>query len=295
MPDKKLKIVRLALIAFAGAFILEVILIFATGLRDAFTVHQIPADLSALLVGGLAGLLFELFREITDTTAETLRVATEMQESFETLTAKIKYQDEALGMLLKCPQHNVALSQLVKASISENFRNIPLVGVPSYFNFLRSAITHAEGYEGIQRKPLSWFRDTNGGAYLSELKRRNMRNKTRLIIIDKENSAQWQADLQDEDCLKYYWSNTGRVATYWITAEEFLAYFPSWKSAPRDLALYDRQLIISYDEQTRILSFDVLDATSSIVQLFQSIEQLSTQGLPILHELVMPESLTDRT
>jgi hypothetical protein len=297
MPDtdKKFRIVRLALIAFAGALILEVILTFATGLRTAFTVHEIPADLSALLVGALAGLLYELFREITSTTAETLQVANKMQASFETLTAKIKYQDEALGMLLKCPQHNYALSQLVKASISDNFRNIPKVGVPAYFNFLRSAIAHSDRYEGVHRKPLSWFRDTDGGVYLSELKRRNMHNKTRLIIIDKADFAQWEADLKDENCLEYYWSHTGRVATYWITDEDFLANFPSWRSAPEDLALYDRQLIISYDQRAQILSFDVLDLASRTVQLFQSIEQLSKQRLPVLRELVMPEGLTDRT
>jgi hypothetical protein len=119
-----------------------------------------------------------------------------------------------------------------------------------------------------------------------------MSYKTRLIIIDKTYFPQWQADLQDKDCLEYYWNSTGQVTTYWMTAEDFLQSFPKWETVPRDLALYDRQLIISYDEHTRILSFDVLDGTSMIVQLFQSIEQ---QGLPALHELVLPEGLIDRT
>lgn len=286
--------VRLSLVAFIGALILEIILTFATGLKEAFTVREIPTHLAALLVGALAGLVFELFRVIISTTRQTLSVATEMQASFETLTTKIKYQDEALGMLLKCPRHNDVLTRLVKASISDNFRNIPLVGVPSYLDFLRSAIVHSDGYEGIQRKPLSWFRDSGGGAYLNELKHRSMHFKTRLIILDEVDLAQWETDLKDKNCLDYYWRHTGNVSTYWMTAESFLANFPNWQTVPRDLALYDRQLVILYDERTRILSFDVLDSASRIVQLFQSIEQLSTQKLPALHKLDMPEDLSDR-
>jgi hypothetical protein len=291
MFDHKFDIVRLALVAVAGALILEVILTFATGLRETFTVGEIPAHLAALLVGALVGLLFELFRMIISTTEKTLDVSMEMQASVETLTTKIKYQDEALAMLMKSPRHNDTLSRLVKASISDNFRNIPLVGVPSYLEFLRCAVAHSDGWEGVQRKPLSWFKDSSGGAYLDELRLRNMSYKTRLIIIDKADFPQWEADLQDKDCLGYYWKNSREVATYWMTAEDFLQSFPQWETVPRDLALYDRQLIIFYDEHTRILSFDVLDGTSRIVQLFQSIEQ---QGLPGLHKLAMPEGLTER-
>jgi hypothetical protein len=294
MFDNEFNLPRLALVAFTGAFILEVILTFTSGLRQAFTIGEIPAHLAALLVGALVGLLFELFRMIISTTGRTLKVATEMKASFETLTMKINYQDQALAMLLKSPRHNDVLTRLVKASISDNFRNIPLVGVPSYLEFLRSAIAHSDGWEGVQRKPLSWFREAGGGSYLKELKRRSMSYKTRLIIIDKADYPRWEADLQDKDCLEDYWKNTGQVATYWITAEDFLASFPNWDVVPRDQALYDRELIISYDEQTRMLSFDVLDNTDRIVQLFQSIERLSAQGLPFLHELVMPEGLTDR-
>jgi hypothetical protein len=291
MFDQEFNLVRLALVAFAGALILEVILTFATGVRESFTVGEIPAHLAALLVGALVGLLFELFRMIISTTGKTLNVAMEMQVSFETLTTKITYQDEALAILLKSPRHNDTLSRLVKASISDNFRNIPLVGVPAYLEFLRCAVAHSDGWEGVQRKPLSWFKASGGGSYLNELRLRSMSYKTRLIIIDKADLPQWEADLQNKDCLEYYWIHTGKVATYWMTAEDFLQSFPKWETVPRDLALYDRQLIISYDEHTQILSFDVLDGTSRIVQLFQSIEQ---QGLPALHELAMPEGLTDR-
>jgi hypothetical protein len=155
MPDGKFKLVRLALGAFLGALTLEIVLTFAIGLRDAFTVRQVPAHLSALLVGGVVGWMFELFREM-------LREAASVQARFEALTVKITYQEKALDMLLACPRHNDALSQLIKASISDNFKSVPFVGVPSYLNFLRRAIVHSDGYEGIQRKPLRWFKDTRG-------------------------------------------------------------------------------------------------------------------------------------
>lgn len=290
MRESEFKVARLALVSFVGALILEIVLTFAVGLREAFTVRQIPAHLAALLVGGLAGWLFELFREMTATTAETLRVATNMQTSFKALTAKITYQDEALDMLIACPRHNDALTRLIKASVSDNFRRIPLVGVPSYLEFLRRAIVHSDGYEGVQRKSFSWFKDTGGGSYLTDLGRRNMRYKTRLFIIDENSRRQWEADLDDEECMQYYWTHTGNVTTYWMTSDDFLANFPGWDAAPKDLALYDRQLLISYDEPTQLLSFDILDKESKINQLFQSIEQLAHNTIPALRRL-MPDDL----
>ena len=284
MPDRKFKLVRLALGAFLGALTLEIVLTFAIGLRDAFTVGQVPAHLSALLVGGLVGWMFELFREM-------LREAASVQARFEALTVKITYQDKALDMLLACPRHNDALSQLIKASISDNFKNVPFVGVPAYLNFLRRAIVHSDGYEGIQRKPLRWFKDAGGGVYLSDLRRRNMSYKTRLFIIDEADLGQWNEDLSDKECVKYYWANTGDVSTYWMTAADFLKNFPTWTSVPRDLAMYDRQLLISYDEQAHMLSFDIVGRDSNIVRLFQSIEQLALQGIPALQKLVMPDDV----
>src|SRR5215475_14374765 len=115
MDDQNLNWARLALVAFVGALILEVVLTFATGLKAAFTVRQIPAHLAALLVGSLAGWLFELFREMTTATYKTLQIAASLETSIKSLTTRITYQDEALGMLIRCPRHNEALSSLIKA------------------------------------------------------------------------------------------------------------------------------------------------------------------------------------
>lgn len=150
------------------------------------------------------------------------------------------------------------------------------------------AIVHSNGFEGIQRKPLSWFKEKGGGGYLSDLKQRSMQYKTRFLILDEADLNQWQADLHDEECLKYYWGHSGSIKTYWMTATDFMGSFPTWETIPKHLALYDRQLLISYDERIQLLSFDVLDEQSKIGMLFDSIKQLAQHEAPKLHELSMP-------
>jgi predicted benzoate:H+ symporter BenE len=99
MDESKYNVVPLLAAAVVGALILEVILVFATGLNEAFTVRQIPVHLVALLIGSLAGWLFELFREMTSATVDTIQMASNMQTSVRAFTARITYQDQALDML----------------------------------------------------------------------------------------------------------------------------------------------------------------------------------------------------
>jgi len=278
----------LALVAFAGALILEIILTFATGLNIAFTAREIPTHLAALLVGSLAGFLFELLRQMTEAANRTMRKATDLQIGIQALTAKITYQDEALEMLNSCPRHNEALTSLIKASMADNFKVIPFVGVSSYLEFLKKAVDHSDGYEGIQRNPLSWYKETGAGSYLSDLKRRHMSCKKRLLIIDESDELQMKADLEDADTLEYYWGHTGAVTTYWIKAADLKAKLPRLE-IPEDLALYDRQLLIKFNETTQILTFDVIDAEHSIRRLLDAVDGLKSYGFEFLHELPMPD------
>lgn len=282
--------IRLASVAFAGALILEVVLTFATGLRAAFTMRQIPEHLAALLVGSLAGWLFELFRVMTTTTHEAIRLATSLETSIKSLTRRITYQDEALAMLITCPRHNEALTSLIKASMEDNFRNIPLVGISSYLGFLKKAIEHSDHYEGIQRKPLCWYMQTGAGAYLSDLKQRNMKYMRRLLVIDKADETQMQADLADPETLEYYWNHTGAVSTYWITSSDFMKNFPGME-IPKDLALYDRQLLIAFNEETKMLNFDVIDQDSGIARMFDAVYGAARYKVGFLHELPIPNQI----
>ncbi|XUL89197.1 hypothetical protein ACQ86D_23255 [Streptomyces galilaeus] len=271
-----------------GALVIEVILTFAVGMREAFSAEQIPSHLAALLVGGLSGWLFELFRELTVSTARAIENAGSLQSSVEALTAKIKFQDQALGMLLESPRHNDVLTSLIKASLADNFRNVPFVGIPEYLDYLKHAIEHADGYEGVQRKPLRWYRDTGAGSYLYDLKRRHMSYKTRLFIISSEDLLHMQEDLQDLDVLGYYWGHTGDVKSYWMTVEEFRGNFPRI-SVPSDLALYDRQLTISYDERSQILSFDVKNSERDECKIFDALSNMIEHGIAEVKEVPRPE------
>jgi hypothetical protein len=126
---------------------------------------------------------------------------------------------------------------------------------------------------------------SNGGEYLSDLSKRNMRYKPRVIVISETDRKQWMADLKDQKCLDYFWEHTDTVTTYWMFAKDFRDKLPWLRSVPEDFALYDRQLLISYDESAQLLSFDVVGPDADEIRIFQSIDQLARHKIPVLHPL----------
>jgi hypothetical protein len=179
--------------------------------KGAFSIVQVPSAVAFLLVGFAAGWLFELFKAQTEVTDQSLQFLAETQKSVERLTRRITYQDRALTMLIDAPRHNEALSELIKASINDNFRSIPDVGVAAYLRVLSLAINHAERYEGIQRNPFRWYRDTDAGYYLEALREKPMTTKTRLVLVDDDDLEAMQQDLADPAVMEYYWQHTGSV------------------------------------------------------------------------------------
>jgi hypothetical protein len=287
MKTHRFNAMRLALVAVVGAVVLEVILTVSIGLGKAFTLDQVPSHLAALVVGGLGGWVFELMRELTTAAADAIETVTVLQASVAALTANITYQDAALGMLTRSPRHNAALTLLLQASMSDNFRNIPLIGVPKYLEFLKVAIEHSDGYEGVQRQPLRWYKVTGAGSYLVDLRKRDMSFKRRLFIVDDDQVEQMTEDLADDEILDYYWRNTGEVKSYWLTVSEFKRNFPG-RRIPRDLALYDRQLLVAYDETNQLLSFDVVKAGSDVLDLFDAVPEMARHGVAVLKEIPDP-------
>jgi hypothetical protein len=71
----------------------------------------------------------------------------------------------------------------------------------------------------------------------------------------------------------YYWRHTGDVETYWMTVGEFRMTFPG-RDVPRDLALYDRQLLVAYDESRLILRFDVVRREADVCRLFDDVMEM---------------------
>jgi hypothetical protein len=266
---------RLARGAIVGTLTLELILLFSAGTTNAFTARQLPSHVLAVIVGTLGGWIFELFRQLLSATSDSLTELGRLNASLGALTERIDYQETALGMLTSCPRHNEALTKLIRSSMSDNFRNIPYVGPADYLGYLQSAIEHSDGYEGIQRNTLRWYKQRGGTAYLMELKSKRMRFKTRLFVIDDADVDQMEHDLADQELLQYYWEHTGDVASYWITVSDYRRNYPAL-AVPRDFALYDHTLLISYDEGKQILSFDVLDSGSSAEsQIFRTLGELT--------------------
>jgi hypothetical protein len=269
----KLNTWRLISVCAVGAVALETVLIFSAGLSNTFTTRQIPSHLGAVVVGAAGGWIFELFRQLHEATKASIVEFGALSNSVQTLTNKISYQDKALSMLMSCPRHNEALTALLKASMSDNLRNIPFVGVGDYLTFLRMAVEHSNGYQGVQRMPLRWYRESGAEYYLADLRERKMSFKTRLIIVNDEDVSLMQEDLGDQELLDYYWRATGEVSTFWTSVSEFRTNYPGLR-VPEDFALYDGALLIAYDEARQILTFDILNATSPEVRIFQTHEQL---------------------
>jgi hypothetical protein len=270
MATHKISSWRVAGVALLGAIALEAVLVFSIGITQALTIRQIPSHITAVVVGAIGGWLFDLFKELHASTKSSLDELGMLTAGVDALTRKIRYQEQALDMLLECPRHNVALTSLIKASMSDNFRHIPYVGPSDYLRFLDGAVEHSDGYQGVQRRSLRWYRERGAASYLDGLRERKMRYKTRLIILDSDEMGAMSHDLNDTDLLAYYWRHTGSVDTYWISSADFLKNLPGC-ILPHDFALYDRTLLVSYDEERQILTFNTINGTAPERKIFEAL------------------------
>jgi len=276
--DLKVRFWHLAGAALLGAAALEIVMILADGVRESFTVQRIPAHLATIVVGTVIGWMYDLLRETNIAFTRTIIEFSSMHTSVESLTNRIRYQEEALAMLTHCPRHNEVLTNLIRTSMSENFRNIPYIGEADYLSFLGLAIRHSDGYLGVQRKPLRWFRDGNTASYLDGLRERPMSYKKRILIVDDNDVTNMVADLGNQETLDYYWKHTGSVETYWISIAGFKKNCPKIP-VPDDFGLFDRQLLIAYDTDRQILIFDLLDENRSELRIFNVQDELSSRGV----------------
>jgi hypothetical protein len=81
---------------------------------------------------------------MNESTRKSLQSFGTMQAGVESLTRRIRYQDDTLKMLTSRPRHNSVLTALIKTSMSDNFRNTPYVGEADYLRFLTMAIEHSD-------------------------------------------------------------------------------------------------------------------------------------------------------
>ena len=111
------------------------------------------------------------------------------------------------------------------------------------------------------------------------------------MLIDDEDLGAMTQDLSDTAVMEYYWQHTGDVETYWMTVSEFRTTFPG-RDVPRDLALYDRQLLIAYDELKLILKFDVVRSEAGVCQLFDGVREMISRHMPALKRVEPSGSLS---
>jgi hypothetical protein len=272
IPGTSHGVLKLAGVAALGALLTDVVVVLTEGLDKSFTVAAIPHHVGAIAVGGLLGWMYELLRELSKATTSSVR-------EISSLTSKISYQDEALSMLLSCPRHNDVLTSLIAASMRDNFRNVPYVGVGEYLRFLSTAVEHSGGFQGIQRKTLRWFRDTSAAGYLEVLRDRKMARKTRIFVIEPDEIASMEEDLADQEVLDYYWEHGGDVDSYWISTEQFRKHCPRLR-IPDDFGLYDGALLIAYDADHQVLTFNLVEDGSVERRIFESQRQLEERGVP---------------
>ena len=195
-------------------------------------------------------------------------------------------------MLTRCPRHNEVLTKLIAASMRDNFRNVPYVGEGAYLEYLSNAIEHSNGFQGVQRRPLRWFRDESASAYLNALREHRMSYKTRIFIIDDADVGQMEHDLSDPDVLSYYWENGGDVDSYWISVDRFKKQFPGSR-IPDDFALYDGSLLIAYDIDRQVLTFNLVEESSQERQVFTGQQGLDKLGLSAYQRIPRTASPAD--
>ncbi|GAA3631480.1 hypothetical protein [Microlunatus ginsengisoli] len=275
------RLVKSALVGALIGVVFDLAVAFLTRSASPFSVGQVPSYIAFGIVGFAGGWLFELFKAQTEVTDESVRTLTEMQHKVELLTRRLTYADEALTMLSAAPRHNEALTALIKASLSDSFRSIPYVGVPAYLTLLGMAISHADSYEGTHRTTFRWFFEREAGHYLNGLRDKAMSVKTRLVLIDDDDLDVMREDLANPEVMGYYWRHTGDTETFWMTVSEFRRAFPR-RDVPRDLALYDRELWVAYDEPNQTLSFDVVPAADEVCKLFGDLREMIGRGQPEL-------------
>jgi hypothetical protein len=272
MPGTSHSVWKLAGVAILGALLTDAVVVLSEGLEKSFSVASIPNHVGAIAVGGLLGWMYELLRELSKATTSSVREIT-------SLTSKISYQDEALSMLLSCPRHNAVLTKLIAASMRDNFRNVPYVGVGEYLRFLLKAIEHSGQFQAIQRKTLRWFCEASAAGYLEVLRDRKMARKTRIFVIDQDEVVSMEEDLADQQVLDYYWEHGGDVDSYWITTEQFKRHCPRLR-IPDDFGLYDGALLIAYDADHQVLTFNLVEDGSVERKIFESQKDLEERGVP---------------
>ena len=244
--------------ALIGAILFEII----NYALDPSNYFKTPSKvIFSFIIGAALGWMYEVIRQQSELVSVSMN-------QFDVLSKALEYQQVALTMLLKDRRHGEALTALLSASIQGH--HIAFVNENEYLSFLIKAVEHSAKYQGVQRSPVSWFKDHAN--YLNVLRDQSMKSKTRIFIIDDTLEDQMNQDLNDSELMNDYWSNTGKdVKTFWVQSSVFKQNMHQI-DIPEDFALYDEQLLIKYDVQHQTVTFDVLESIDDELEIFKQLQ-----------------------
>lgn len=259
------------LFALVGAALAALIDLLIRGSLPQRASDYVPI-ITSIAVGAIIGWVFDLARGLQSVLSDAL-------SRLESLSTALEYQQNALDTLLKDRKHIKVLSKMIKDSVQDKFLHIPYVDRNTYHLYLGMAIEQSERFEGIQNKTLRWYRERQEGGYLQKVRNRNIPIKRRIFIISDEEKYNMEEDLNNSKVMDYYWTNTGKeVKSFWITRSQFAANFPNLDSAVGDFGLYDNQLLIRYDVEHLVVTFELVNEISKEKRIFEALDNQIQEG-----------------
>jgi hypothetical protein len=257
----------------------------SVGVLDLLDKNVYPHLIVGLFIGGILGGMFHITREMQN--ALDLSIG-----QLDDVSKAIKFQKRALVMLLKSGHFGGLLERLIRDSIVSKFTHIAFVSPIEYLTYLIDAIQYSNSYHGIQRKPIYWFKENSAEVYLRTLRSKKMAEKVRIFLIDDAEVEMMLENLNESSIMDWYWENTGiTVQTYWIACRDFDRHWPGLIHR-EDFALYDRTLLIKYDETRQVLSFDLVEDSRPESLIFNKLKEQVRAGIDVPFRKITPPAQT---
>ena len=176
--------------------------------------------------------------------------------------------------------HTGVLSTLIRDSLKSAMHKVLGVTENRYLAYLSDAMQNAATFDGIQYGPMRWFRETESGAgYLDQLRLSTMSRKRRIFIVSESWRQLMEEDVGDNELLAFYWGKTGAdVRTWWILEQDLMEERPQLQGQIQDCVLYNDDLLISYDDDSNILTYARGDAAKAARDVFEALESQLAVG-----------------
>jgi hypothetical protein len=280
---------RSAVSALVGAVLVEGVNVLSN--PSGQTVLRV---LSAATVGAIVGWFYDINRQANEAVRSALRNANEAVRSalrnLDRVGQKLDLQYAALDMLLNAGNHGEIVNILLSDSISKGFKTIAFCDENRYYQYLLKALEACDVFETIHRQAISKsYGESDATPYLAKVRSKNMTSKTRVFVIEPADVPQMIKDLDDSTVMTRYWERTGNeVRTYWISSSTYQNTYRNLPLPP-DCVIFDQRLSISFDAESKTVSFDLVDETRPARALFVALrEQQENRARTVFSEIPGP-------